>query len=470
MRYFVRDIWYPVLPILFALILTCSCSDEQERLLVPDGERVKIGLNLRSIGTVDGEDRINSVRILQVSLTGEILTNTFIADIQTNPFTVELMSGQSEVHVVVNESQSIGTENANMAAITTYNDLKSMALGPYMHSNDPFYGNIPMLGSVMDVRISPSLAGSPGTVSVNGGAPGCVLKVSLERLVCKVELRTKLTVNGALIPPSDFLVGRTMSFQLVPGMIPLFDDYTGATLKNFKSLLLSNFVRSGDYYVYRDPDGKPLYLSSNLFNPCNNRNNASLVQTMLLGDEAINIPIGHNIDPAQGAIDYTLHRNYSYVLTLTSVNDEQKIKMEVEKKWYHENVDAPVYGEMLQVPDSVIMDADRWGGSKKVQVYCSARHSQAPDDYYYPIKVLVGGVEQPVVVSGGNVELPDLPDWLTAASVRLYFPYNPDPEKWVELACFNFTYQETTGPYPDYVITLKFGNIVKEMRVVYGKK
>ncbi len=469
MRYFVRDIWYPSLSFLFALILTCGCSDEQERAIVSDGEMVKIGLNLRLIGTVDGEDRINTVRILQVSPVGEVLTNTFIADIQGNPFTVELMSGQSEVHVVVNESQNIGTENANMAAITTYNDLKSMALGPYIHSNDPFYGNIPMLGSVMDVRIYPSSAGSPGMVSVSGGTPGSILKVSLERLVCKVELRTKLMVNGALVPPSDFLMGRTMSFQMVPGMIPLFDGYNGSIFKNFKSLLLTDFVQSGDYYVHRDPGGKPLYLPSNLFNPRNNQNNASFVQTMLLGDATISIPIGHNIDPSQGAIDYTLHRNHSYVLTLTSDNN-QKIQMEVEKKWCHDNVDVPVYGEMLQVPDSVIMDADRWGGSKKVQIYCSARHSQAPDDYDYPIKVLVGGVEQPVVVSGGNVELPDLPDWLTAASVNLYFPYNPDPEKWVELARFNFTYQETTGPYPDYVITLKFGNIVKEMRVVYGKK
>ncbi len=471
MKNWMKQIFSRVLRVAMFGVVLSSCTNEMEqpfRTAATEGTPVNINLNLRSIGTAEGEDQINTVRILQVNdnIAGEILTNTFILDVTENLLTVELVSGKSRIYVVVNEGNYIGVENSKLANVTTYAELTQVALGPYYYyeDQDVFYSNIPMFGSVMNVRIYPSptepqSATNPGTVSVNGISSGNTLQVSLERLVCKMKLHMKLNLNGNLVNPlfyDDYV------FFYIPESIPLFEDYEGRLEYRdwqFSTRDFTNYDafenRELDYYW----NTRDYYLPSFSFTPCNDVYRAA---TLRMGEYSdwgnyyMGIPFGHNMDPTRGDIDYTLHRNHSYLLTVTA-NDERKIDLWMD--WVHEEVEAPTFGGCLNVPDEVIMDKDLRNGSYTVEV---SYDSDVYSGYYNsaPIRVWIDGRE--ITTEIYDVSLPGCPDWLTVATLS--------QSRGRISGRFTFTYKETTGPHPDYVITFQCGNIVKEMRVVYGQK
>lgn len=471
MSFYIQHILFPAFSLLSALLLSSSCSSSLEQPLeMPNkGETVKIGLNLRAIGSSEGEDQINTLRILQVddNIAGAILKNTFIADLQENPLTVELMSGQSKIYVVANEASTQGMENPNLAAVSTYAELTQMALDHFLASSiSP--QNIPMLGTATNVRIFPSPTdpqseANPGTVSVDGAAPGYTLDISLERLVCKLELCFDLKRFVDISQyPSDFFKDIKLN---VPKYIPLFDDYTGTQERKEISLGMNSGDYNFNYYPYYLIYRYPLYLPSFTFSPRNDETKAPFVNlirrdvenptTSSVKDPYPLVYFGHNINPEEGEIDYTLHRNCSYTLMLKAF--ESTINAYISPMLWHYNVDVtPNVPSRLNSPDSVVMDKALWEGKYTVEV---SFNSEFPYGYNYttwsPIQVWVG--DQPVE----NGELPNKPDWLISAKLnnfdRVY-------------GSFTFTYQETQGDHPDYVITLKAGNIVKKLRVVYGPK
>ena len=453
MTYWMKYIFSLVFRIvLFGAVLS-SCTNEVELPVetVAEGTPVNIGFDLRSVGGEEG--RINSVRVILVrdNIAGEIIRNIFISDLNENPLTLELMSGNYRVYVVANEDMYYrGSRVADLDGVRNYAELKEVTLkyswGMYTNPE-----NLPMFGQVTNVKIMPASTNpqsetNRGTVSVNGRTPENILEVSLERLVCKIKLLIK--TENYLDLRSDFDIG-----CLLYNRIPLFEDYDG-------DLGYRNYTMLDEYLSYDwgdDWSSGYTYLPTYSFFPRNDESIAPQLEIKRKNEpwSGRGKPIGHNINPSFGNLDYTLHRNCIYSL---SVNFNYQFGEISVNSWHgqwvdDDGVDAPLFdGSQLDVPNVVVMDQGQSPSGPRF-----SRKVGYTSNYYEPVEISVGGQ----VITGTETNLPGCPAWLTEARLTRDREDSSEGE-------FTFTYVETEGDdHPDYVITLQSGNITKQLRVRY---
>lgn len=463
MKYLISHNLFQIFWIVLLNTILSGCSNEMEQPglsiePVDDGSPTNISFDFRSVGS--GEDeRINSARIILVrdNIAGEIVKNIFISDLEENPLTVELMSGKYRVYVIVNENMDtyygVGNPIEELDALKDYADLKKVTI-PFVNYYRS-YNNCPMFGQVMNVKIIPSSTNpqsetNRGTVSVNGGAPQSTLSVPIKRLLCKLNLKIRETTGADI-----FQIYDNITISYLYDRIPLFEDYDGS-LGYFTSMWIDRLSFDYDfegYCILREP----IYLPTYNFYPRNDESKAPrLEMSEINGLNQLSAPIGHNIGPG-GELDYTLHQNYDYTLSVNVSYQFSELLLSMWCQWIHEDVNTPLYGEWtLEVPDVIVMDSHLWGDSNTTTVYFTAHNSS--DLSFETVKIFVNGNE----VTGTEGELPDTPEWLTGA--KFYIAST----NW-ESGYFTFTYQEVGDAQnqEDYVITLQVGNIVKQLRVKY---
>lgn len=464
MKYLISHNLFLIFGIVLLSTILGGCSNEIEQSGLPivpvdEGSPTNISFDLRSVGTEE-DDRINSVRVILVrdNIAGEIVKNIFISDLNENPLTLELQSGNYQVYVIVNEdmSYSVGRRNTELDELQDYADLKKVTI-PFRGNYYRDYNNCPMFGQVMNVKIIPSSTNpqsetNRGTVSVSGGAPESTLRVSLKRLLCKMNLKIKETTGLNIFQYYNIQITNLCD------EIPLFEDYDGS-LGYSTSVWIDQWSYGYDYdfdegyYISREP----IYLPTYNFDPRNDESKAPRLEMSEINGQYLSAPIGHNIDPAAGELDYTLHQNYDYTLSVNVSYQFAEIDLSMRSKWVHEDVNTPLYEEWtLEVPDVIVMDSHLWGDSYTTMVYFSAYNNSV--FAFETVKIFVNGNE----VTGTEGELPDTPEWLTVA--KFYIAST----NW-ESGYFTFTYQEVGDDQnqEDYVITLQVGNIVKQLRVKY---
>lgn len=471
MKYLISHNLFLIFWIVLLGTILGGCSNEMEHpdlsiVPVDESSPTNIGFDLRSVGTEDegeSDNRINSVRVILVrdNIAGEIVKNIFIPDLKENPLTVELLSGNYRVYVIVNEYMTyrVGNRVTELDKLKNYADLKKATL-PFVWNYFCGYNNCPMFGQVMNVKIIPSSTDPQsetniGTVSVNGGAPESTLRVSLKRLLCKLNLRIKETTG------LDVFRYYNISISNLSREIPLFEDYNGA-LDYRTSVDIDPWYYQGYYYSQEGYNilEEPIYLPTFNFYPRNDESKAPRLElkSQYIGDN-LGAPIGHNIDPVAGELDYTLHQNYDYTLSVNFTHQFPEISLFMWHHWIDENVNTPLNKVwMLEVPAVVVMNSRLWGGSYTTNVYFFASYNNRASSHEM-VKIYVEGNE----VTGKEGNLPDTPEWLTEA--KFYIGSN----NWEDSSYFTFTYKEMEDDQDleDYVITLQMGNIVKQLRVKY---
>lgn len=439
---------------LLSVIALGSCTHEIEQgvpEVLENDLPVKIAFNLRSAAVED--ETINTVRFLLVkeNIAGKIVKNIFIQNPEDN-LTLELLSGNYRLYVVVNEMQRttyktevIGQANPKLEAVRNYGELKQLTLDynvDYVESN-----NLPMFGQVKGMKVIPSSAdpqseANRGTVSVGGATPVSTLQVSLERLVSKLTLRGKVVNEGYI---SSFY--SYFNILDIPTQIPLFEDYEPVSMSRHNCSSYGGWSNDEDadgYHRYDWYRGN-LYLPAYMFTPKNDsykalRLSAQSAQIYDIPDY-FEYPFGHNINSLAGALDYTLHRNCSYLLSI-DIDIHSELKLSVYQ-WDEDDLDAPIEDfTILEAPDSVVMDWSLLNESYTTTVLYQGRD----------VKIFVNGEDHST-----DSSLPDRPEWLVEAMHTTVDYYG---------GLFTFTYQPSEN-HDDYVIELRSGNLIKRIRVIY---
>ncbi|MFR2615456.1 hypothetical protein [Parabacteroides goldsteinii] len=445
----------------FGAILS-SCTNEMEQPAEPVAESipVNISFDLRSPATkaVLPDTRLYTLRVIQVrdNIAGEIVRNIFIdLDVHPRPefpLPLELMSGDCRVYVVVNEvmGPGEGDRDANLDTLRNYADLTKATLDfskylDYGYANFS-QTNIPMFGQVMNVKIIPpsteSTETNTGMISVNGGPPENVLRVPVKRLLAYLQIHIPEPTVSQIRDEVD------VALENMYQKIPLLGE------SEFKGNLGEprRFMISSEVSPYLTEENS-VFISAYSFSPRDDESKAvrlAIKKKRLEWGPKRSKPLGHNIDPASGDLDYTFHRNCMYSLSVNYDYKYDTIRTDMGMQWIdEEGIDAPLFESYLKVPGVVIMDKSLLGGTFSRKISYTSKSLG-------PVKIWVNGTE----ITGTDTSLPDCPAWLAVARLTR------DSEGATE-GEFTFTYQETAGDHSDYVITLQSGNITKQLRVKY---